>query len=173
MFIYFYQTNIITFHSCLIYSQFRQLKITTCKWGKNWLFHCLVKISIPISQNVFILIVTAHHEFHEFMYIFLIISIQSHSGSYIPSITVPERQITNVYPATGSLRGGTKLTVSGQGFNTLASVNKVKVGSHDCLVESSTSSELRCQIADTGRTHLVTNDGIHPSNSSKFKFYFI
>lgn len=108
-----------------------------------------------------------------FCTIFFIISIQSHSGGDIPSIIVPERQITNVYPATGSLRGGTKLTVSGQGFNTLASVNKVKVGSHDCLVESSTYSALTCQIADTGRTHLVTNDGIHPSNSTKFKFYFI
>lgn len=98
--------------------------------------------------------------------IFLIISVHSHSGGNIPSMTVQERQITNVYPATGSLRGGTKVIVSGQGFNTLAPVNKVKVGSHDCLVKSSTPSELTCQIADTGRTHLVTNDGIHPSNST-------
>lgn len=103
---------------------------------------------------------------------FKIISVQSHSGGNIPSITVQERQITNVYPATGSLRGGTKLIVSGQGFNTLAPVNKVKVGSHDCLVKSSTPSELTCQIADTGRTHLVTNDGIHPSNSTYFYFLF-
>ena len=80
-----------------------------------------------------------------------------------------DRQITNVFPTTGSLRGGTKLTISGQGFSTgtLTSANKVKVGDHDCVVESSSlsGSSLTCQIADTGRTHLVTNDGVHPSKT--------
>lgn len=165
IFMYFYQTNaqFITFHSS--YSQFHQFKITNGKWKKKKTFSLSNKICYAYKSKFFhcncrLWILWVYVQF------FLIISVQSHSGGNIPSITVQERQITNVYPATGSLRGGTKLIVSGQGFNTLAPVNKVKVGSHDCLVKSSTPSELTCQIADTGRTHLVTNDGIHPSNST-------
>lgn len=168
MFIYFYQTNaqFITFHSS--HSQFHQLKITNGKWKKKKerLFHCLIKFVMPIIKSKFFHCNCRLWILWVYVQFFKIISVQSHSGGNIPSITVQERQITNVYPATGSLRGGTKLIVSGQGFNTLAPVNKVKVGSHDCLVKSSTPSELTCQIADTGRTHLVTNDGIHPSNST-------
>lgn len=103
----------------------------------------------------------------EWLIINFFCSLHAHSSGVIPSITVMDRQITNVFPTTGSLRGGTKLTISGQGFSKLTSANKVKVGDHDCVVESSSlsGSSLTCQIADTGRTHLVTNDGVHPSKT--------
>lgn len=95
------------------------------------------------------------------------------STGNVPSITVQTREITNVFPATGSLQGGTELTVTGQGLSTVTSENKVKVGNHDCDVQSSTSTELKCVIADTGKIHYVTNDGIHPGRDNKFSFAYI
>jgi hypothetical protein len=88
------------------------------------------------------------------------------STGSVPSLTVTAREITNVFPASGSLRGGTELTVTGQGFSTVSSQNKVRVGNHDCDVQSSTSTELKCVIADTGKLHYVTNDGVHPGRRS-------
>ncbi|XP_062600839.1 fibrocystin-L-like [Saccostrea cucullata] len=83
------------------------------------------------------------------------------SGS-IPSVTVQVRKITNVFPTSGSLRGGATLTITGQGFSPVTLENKVKVGDHKCDVKTSTSTELKCQIVDTGKIHHITNQGIHP-----------
>ncbi|XP_061164553.1 fibrocystin-L-like [Saccostrea echinata] len=84
------------------------------------------------------------------------------STGSIPSISVQVREITNVFPATGSLRGGTTLTITGQGFSPVTLENKVKVGDHNCDIKTSTTTELKCQIADTGKIHHITNEGIHP-----------
>ncbi|XP_062574409.1 fibrocystin-L-like [Saccostrea cucullata] len=71
--------------------------------------------------------------------------------------------VSGVTPLMGSLRGGTTLTITGDGFSPNKTRNSVMVGAHVCDIQSSTVSELTCQITDTARVHSVDNSGIHPS----------
>ncbi|XP_061168814.1 fibrocystin-L-like [Saccostrea echinata] len=71
--------------------------------------------------------------------------------------------VSSVAPLMGSLRGGTTLTIMGDGFSTNKSRNSVMVGTHICDIQSSTITELKCQIADTAKVHSVDNSGVHPS----------
>ncbi|ESO84871.1 hypothetical protein LOTGIDRAFT_131466, partial [Lottia gigantea] len=71
-------------------------------------------------------------------------------------------QITNIYPAQGSLYGGTRVTITGAGFTTDTSLIDIKFGPFGCAVESATTSSIVCLIEDTGIVHEITNTGKHP-----------
>jgi hypothetical protein len=71
--------------------------------------------------------------------------------------------ITNVFPTQGSLYGGTRLTLTGQGFSTNTSLTEVKVGNHGCNVESASTTQIVCLLGDTSSVVKIDNQGVHPS----------
>lgn len=83
------------------------------------------------------------------------------SSNNIPSLDIKFR-ITNVYPLSGSVMGGTRVTITGEGFSTNTTGTKVKVGQYDCAIESVSSTQIVCLIQDTATIHKVDNQGVHP-----------
>ncbi|XP_033757813.1 fibrocystin-L-like [Pecten maximus] len=81
------------------------------------------------------------------------------STSAVPTINYLMR-VTNVYPLQGSLHGGTKVTITGEGLGADA---EVKFGDTSCDVDATTatSTKIECTIGDTGTTHLIDNQGSH------------
>ncbi len=87
-----------------------------------------------------------------------------------------ELVITNICPRSGSLYGGTKVTISGQGFSSIIEDNVVHFGTCNgkgqfttdavCDVLTANTNTLVCLIKDRTQTHIVTNQGIL-SNSGK------
>ena len=69
--------------------------------------------------------------------------------------------MTNVFPLSGSLKGGTRLTITGTGFGNVSSRVEVDVGDVRCDVESVTNTKIVCLVTDTGKVHVVTNLGTH------------
>ena len=69
--------------------------------------------------------------------------------------------VSNVSPQRGSLHGGTKVTITGEGFHTNMSGNAVKFGQKRCVVFESTSSEIKCRTENGGNIVQVDNSGSH------------
>lgn len=57
-------------------------------------------------------------------------------------------ELTNYSPQSGSTLGGTKLTLTGRHFGTVATDNPVKVGNHYCYVIETADTEITCRIGD-------------------------
>lgn len=55
-------------------------------------------------------------------------------------------EILSFTPTQGSIYGGTLITITGRVFSTEATDNPVKVGTTDCLVESTTSTQIQCRL---------------------------
>uniref|UniRef100_S4RUK3 Polycystic kidney and hepatic disease 1 (autosomal recessive)-like 1 n=1 Tax=Petromyzon marinus TaxID=7757 RepID=S4RUK3_PETMA len=72
-------------------------------------------------------------------------------------------RVTDVQPRGGSLYGGTRVTITGDGFSSNATSNNVTIGGVPCVVLSSSWSRLECLSLGTATTHTVTNRGIHRS----------
>lgn len=53
--------------------------------------------------------------------------------------------ITDFSPKQGSVHGGTLVTVTGYHFSNDPMDNPVRIGWVDCLVESSTETEIKCR----------------------------
>ncbi|XP_030003200.1 fibrocystin-L-like [Sphaeramia orbicularis] len=70
-------------------------------------------------------------------------------------------EVHSVSPLFGSLLGGTRLTISGSGFSTNISDNKVSVGEAECEVMDASENELQCVVESEEETHIVTNQGVH------------
>ncbi|XP_035537797.1 PKHD1 like 1, tandem duplicate 1 [Morone saxatilis] len=70
-------------------------------------------------------------------------------------------EINSITPLFGSLLGGTRLIVSGSGFSTNTSDNKVSIGGAECEVKDASENELQCVIQSEQQTHIVTNQGSH------------
>ncbi|XP_067676837.1 fibrocystin-L-like isoform X2 [Haliotis asinina] len=68
-------------------------------------------------------------------------------------------KVTNVHPKVGSMYGGTKVTITGEGF---VAGSVVMFGPHKCDVESTTATTVICTIAFTGVVHEVANTGSDP-----------
>ncbi|XP_052063080.1 fibrocystin-L-like [Mytilus californianus] len=88
------------------------------------------------------------------------------NGAAVNSVNeVPEIEyllkITNVFPQSGSLFGGTRVTITGVGLSTNTSLTEVKVGNTLCDVESASDTQIECTIQDTGDVVEITNQGIH------------
>uniref|UniRef100_A0A3Q3JRM8 Polycystic kidney and hepatic disease 1 (autosomal recessive)-like 1 n=1 Tax=Monopterus albus TaxID=43700 RepID=A0A3Q3JRM8_MONAL len=70
-------------------------------------------------------------------------------------------EIYSISPLFGSLMGGTRLSVSGSGFSTNTSDNKVSVGKQrPCEVEVAFENELHCVVQLEEKTYIVTNQGV-------------
>ena len=87
------------------------------------------------------------------------------SSNNVPSIDIKFR-ITNVYPLSGSVMGGTRVTLTVEGFSTNTTGTKVKVGQYDCVIETVSSTQIVCLIQDTAIIHKVDNQGVHPRELS-------
>ncbi|KAI8520672.1 Fibrocystin-L [Branchiostoma belcheri] len=70
--------------------------------------------------------------------------------------------VTNVYPDRGSILGGTRVLIKGEGFSETADSNVVMFGNVPCEVESADATLIACVTGTAARTHEVTNDGTHP-----------
>jgi len=60
--------------------------------------------------------------------------------------------ITSVSPSQGSLRGGTTVTITGNGFNNVTSALRVLVGGVKCTVVSASIDTVKC-ITGKKRRH--------------------
>lgn len=56
--------------------------------------------------------------------------------------------MTDYTPRTGSTKGGTKLTLTGNHFGTVATDNPVKIGNNYCYIISTADTEITCRIGD-------------------------
>ena len=74
--------------------------------------------------------------------------------------------VTNVYPLKGSLMGGTKLTISGSGFE--ANDTEVLIGTHKCVLDTVTTNQITCTIEDTATVHQIDNTGVHFGEFSSY-----
>ena len=70
--------------------------------------------------------------------------------------------VSGVSPQSGSLNGGTEVTITGEGFNGNMSGNVVKFGEKRCVVIESTTSEIKCKTENGGEIVQVDNSGSHP-----------
>ncbi len=70
--------------------------------------------------------------------------------------------VSGVSPNRGSLNGGTVLAITGEGFSTNNTDNKVMLGDVQCEVIESTKNEMKCRTPSGGRIAEVDNSGSHP-----------
>ncbi|XP_069572864.1 fibrocystin-L-like [Brachyistius frenatus] len=75
--------------------------------------------------------------------------------------------VYGVSPPCGSLMGGVKLTVSGSGFSSNTSDNRVSVGGDECEVTAASENELQC-VVRSGETHVVTNQETHYAYNRRY-----
>ena len=68
-------------------------------------------------------------------------------------------------PTSGSIYGGSIITLTGQGFSTNNSLNNIRFGDAICKAVSSSYGSVVCEMEWTGKTHRVENTGSHPSES--------
>uniref|UniRef100_A0ABM0MU86 Fibrocystin-L-like n=1 Tax=Saccoglossus kowalevskii TaxID=10224 RepID=A0ABM0MU86_SACKO len=78
--------------------------------------------------------------------------------------------VTAINPGYGSIKGGTLVTISGEGFSNVNSENVVLFGNIECLVISSNSNEIQCIAGDSGTTHNVDNSGLHADYGLGYKW---
>ena len=66
---------------------------------------------------------------------------------------------TSVVNPTGSVRGGTTIYIRGLGFDTVASNNKIFVGTYPCIIpaDGATETSLACVTSDTGQLNNIYN----------------
>uniref|UniRef100_A0A3B4ZUN2 PKHD1 like 1 n=1 Tax=Stegastes partitus TaxID=144197 RepID=A0A3B4ZUN2_9TELE len=69
-------------------------------------------------------------------------------------------EVHSISPSSGSLMGGTMLTVSGAGFSNNTADNKVSIDAR-CEVTVASENELRCVVQSEQKIHNVTNQGSH------------
>jgi len=67
-----------------------------------------------------------------------------------------ESVVNSISPLKGSHLGGTLVTITGTNFSTNKLDNPVKAGPFWCYVESSTVSEIKCRVAETGASKDMT-----------------
>jgi hypothetical protein len=61
------------------------------------------------------------------------------------SITVGAK-ITDIQPRSGSIYGGTIVTITGENFSEVATDNPVLIGDSECLVYESSPTQIKCQV---------------------------
>ena len=73
-----------------------------------------------------------------------------------------EFYVTSVTPCSGSLVGGTQLTVKGGGFVSGLSVH-MSGSDTDCAINSFNYNEIKCTVPPvTGTNHIISNNGTDP-----------
>lgn len=70
-------------------------------------------------------------------------------------------EITDVFPRQGSLFGGTRITIRGQGFSDKPDDHVVKLDDVNCDVRSSQANQIVCITRESSKVHVVDNSGTH------------
>ncbi|KAL5019598.1 hypothetical protein ScPMuIL_002490 [Solemya velum] len=78
--------------------------------------------------------------------------------------------LRKIRPIGGSLFGGTKLTLTGEGFSKDVYNIEVSVGGTDCEVHSATTTEVICTLSWNGKLHHVNNQGTHPEHGIGYQW---
>ncbi|XP_052245987.1 fibrocystin-L-like isoform X3 [Dreissena polymorpha] len=76
----------------------------------------------------------------------------------VPVLSIPYK-VQKVFPTSGSLMGGTRLTVVGSGFGTVPADIKAHVGDYSCIVMTTTNTKFICEIESTSAEYDITNMG--------------
>ena len=83
----------------------------------------------------------------------------------MPSQLQYKLYISNVSPNVGSVRGGTLVTINGDGFSTNCSLNKVTFGSSlDCKVISCSNDYIQCKTSSAYSVYKIDNSGFNIGN---------
>ncbi|XP_076030840.1 fibrocystin-L-like [Oratosquilla oratoria] len=81
-------------------------------------------------------------------------------------------RITASSPLSGSLNGGTKMIIEGEGFGTNCSLLEVKLGSSmKCDVKECTDTRITCVTGPLRKKHVVSNLGQHQVYGEGFAWY--
>lgn len=96
----------------------------------------------------------------------LIVEVEEIGGSNVNSIQYG-LSVTSLNPSSGSLVGGTKLSIKGVGFGTESSKVKVQLGEdYSCQVASVSNTEIECETEGASSTVTLDNSGLHNGNES-------
>ena len=74
--------------------------------------------------------------------------------------------MTNVFPTSGSLQGGSRVTLTGEGFSSDESLYSISFGHVICDVDSADQNTVMCLTRRHGKTHVITNQGAHPGEKT-------
>lgn len=96
----------------------------------------------------------------------------SHRNKKVPEIECV-LTLRKIRPIGGSLFGGTKLTLTGEGFSKDVYNIEVSVGGTDCEVHSATTTEVICTLSWNGKLHHVNNQGTHPGQFIPLRLHFL
>ncbi|XP_062842250.1 fibrocystin-L-like [Trichomycterus rosablanca] len=77
-------------------------------------------------------------------------------------------RVTGVSPQFGSLYGGTKLTITGSGFNPVLQDNEVTFGDIRCELTAAMDNQLECVTKRNEQIYTITNQGIDPKFSQGY-----
>lgn len=78
-------------------------------------------------------------------------------------------EVTSISPNNGT--SSTILTIKGKGFGAPKCLNEVKIGSTDCVVQSSTENEIKCLVSPGNQLIAGTFLFLEPSISRKSVFH--
>ncbi|CAF0710276.1 unnamed protein product [Brachionus calyciflorus] len=69
--------------------------------------------------------------------------------------------ISSIKPKIGSIRGGTLVTIYGEGFSRNCSLNKVSFTDYECEINSCSADSITCLTSNANTVHEITNDGVN------------
>lgn len=67
-------------------------------------------------------------------------------------------EVNSISPSAGSTLGGTKLTITGQHFGSVATDNPVKVGDQYCIVLETEETQITCRIEEPEATQSASTE---------------
>ncbi|CAH1789358.1 unnamed protein product [Owenia fusiformis] len=88
------------------------------------------------------------------------------NANSIPNILVT-LEVNEISPLVGSLNGGTKITITGNGFTSNAS-KEILIGGANCEIESESMTEIVCVVGEPGQVYHVDNSGVHPIHGASY-----
>lgn len=88
------------------------------------------------------------------------VSLEQPSSIQFPIFTY-QLLVSSLTPLTGSLAGGTEVTITGKGFDNSVVVMATTTN-QSCDISHISYSEIKCTMPSTVKTHTIKNSGIHP-----------
>ncbi|XP_072177767.1 fibrocystin-L-like [Diadema setosum] len=70
-------------------------------------------------------------------------------------------KVTGLFPSKGSVKGGTEVSITGQGFGKSSDDIEVTLGGRTCELTSAAASLLTCVTPNVNNQHVVSHDGKH------------
>ena len=80
--------------------------------------------------------------------------------------------MSSIAPNIGSIRGGSVVTVYGDGFSSKCSLNKVSFGPQNCQVLNCTSNRIKCRTSSAYLTYTIDNSASDPCNLIKCLHFY-